>query len=241
MHIHSVLSVALENAVEWELSGRNVAKRVKRPRIEWYESQTLTVKQAITLLEVARGSRLEALLLLALTTGMRRGELLALRWSDVDLDSRVLHVRCTMNFIGGLGYVEGEPKTRAGWRDIVLPDVAVEALKQHRVYQGEARVKAGLRWREQGIVFTNIYGGFFSPSQVRKLFKGLLKKAGLPGVRLHDLRHSVATILRASGVDLKVIQGLLGHSSMAITADIYSHVLPEERGEVASKMDDFFK
>jgi integrase len=108
-------------------------------------------------------------------------------------------------------------------------------------HQGEARVKAGLRWREQGIVFPNIYGGFFSPSQVRKLFKGLLKKVGLPGVRLHDLRHSVATILRASGVDLKVIQRLLGHSSMAITSDIYSHVLPEERGEVASKMDDFFK
>jgi len=227
--------------VEWELIGRNVAKRVKLPHIERYEPQKLMVKQAIRLLEAARGSRLEALLLLALTTGMRRGELLALRWSDVDLDSRVLHVLRTMNFIGGLGYVEGEPKTRAGRRDIVLPDVAVEALKQHRVHQGEARVKAGLRWREQGIVFPNMYGGFFSPAQVGKLFHGLLKKAGLPDVRLHDLRHSVATILRASGVDLKVIQGLLGHSSMAITADIYSHVLPEERGEVASKMDDFFK
>jgi integrase len=112
-NIHSVLNSALENAVVWGLIGRNVAKAVGLPPIQRYEAQTLTVEQAKRLLEVARGSRLEALLLLALTTGMRRGELLALRWSDVDLDSRVLHVRRTMNFIGGLGYVEGEPKTRA--------------------------------------------------------------------------------------------------------------------------------
>ncbi len=241
VHIHSILSVALENAVEWELIGRNVAKKVKLPRIERYEPQTLTVKQAITLLEVAQGSRLEGLLLVALTTGMRRGELLALRWSDVDLEKSVLHVRRSVNFVGGLGYREGETKTRAGRRDIVLPDVTVEALKAHRESQEHSRMKAGEKWQEQGIVFCNIYGGFFSPAQVGNLFRGLLKKAGLPHVRFHDLRHSAATILRGSGVDLKVIQELLGHSTIATTADVYSHVLPHERREVASKMDDFFK
>jgi len=239
--IHSVLSSALENAVKWELVGRNVAKRVTLPRIGRYEARTLTVEQATELLEVARGSRVEAALLVALTTGMRRGELLALRWGDIDFEKGLLHVRRSVNFVSGLGYKEGEPKTRASRRDIMLPDVTVEALKVHRALQERARIKMGKKWREQGIVFCNIYGGFFNPSRVTALFQGLLKKAGLPYMRFHDLRHSAATILRASGVDLKTIQELLGHSTIATTADIYSSVLPSERREAANKMDGFFK
>lgn len=241
VNIHSVLNSALENAVSWELVGRNVAKRVMLPGIERYEAQTLTVEQAKKLVEVAQGSRLEALLLVALTTGMRRGELLALRWSDIDFEKGIVHVRRTMNHITGLGYYEGEPKTKTGRRNIMLPDVAIEALIEHQAYQEQARIKAGKKWQDRGIVFCNIYGGFFSPSHVGDLFQGLLKKSGLPHIRFHDLRHSAATILLQAKVQLKTVQELLGHSTIATTADIYSHVSSEMREEVVNKMDDFFK
>ena len=240
VNIHSVLSSALENAVNWELVGRNVAKRVMLPGIERYEAQTLTVEQAKKLVEVAQGSRLEALLLVALTTAMRRGELLALRWSDIDFEKGIVHVRRTMNHVKGLGYHEGEPKTRTGRRNIMLPEVAIEALKGHHVYQEQARIKAGEKWQDRGIVFCNIYGGFFNPARVGDLFQGLLKKAGLPHMRFHDLRHSAATILLQARVQLKTVQELLGHSTIATTADIYSHVSSEMREEVVNKMDDFF-
>jgi integrase len=139
-----------------------------------------------------------------------------------------------------MGYVEGEPKSKAGRRKILLSSVVVRALKEHQMRQEEARVKMGARWQEHGLIFCNIYGSYFNPGHVWYLFKKLLKAAGLPNVRFHDLRHSVATVLLAAGVDLKVISELLGHSSVAITADIYAHVLPEMQQEVVRKMDDLY-
>ena len=169
------------------------------------------------------------------------GRIAGVAVGDIDFAKGVLHMRRSVNFVSGPGYQEGEPKTRAGRRDIMLPDVTVEALKVHRALQEQARLKMGKEWREQGIVFCNIYGGFSNPSRVTALFQRLLKKAGLPSMRFHDLRQSAATILRASGVDLKTIQELLGHSTIARTADIYSSVLSSERREAANKMDGLFK
>lgn len=123
----------------------------------------------------------------------------------------------------------------------MLTDVAIAALKGHQIYQEQARIKADDKWQERGIVFCNIYGGFFSPSHVGNLFQGLLKKAGLPHMRFHDLRHSAATILLQAKVQLRTVQELLGHSTIATTADIYSHVSSEMREEVVNKMDDLFK
>jgi len=239
--IHGVLSSALDNAFKWGLIPRNVARLVSLPRIERYEAQTLTVGQALKLLGVARGSRIEALLLVALTTGMRRGELLALRWEDIDLEASILHVRRTVNPITGLGYKEGEPKSKAGRRKIVLSEVTIEALKEHRQGQEQVRARVGARWQEHGIVFCNKYGGFFNPTTVLNAFKKLLRDAGLPDIRIHDLRHSAATILAAARVDLKTIQERLGHSSIAITADIYSHVSADMQQEAAGKIDSLFR
>lgn len=145
------------------------------------------------------------------------------------------------NAVIDMSYVEGEPKTKAGRRKIGLTSVVLEALKEHRERQEQARMKAGKNWQEKGLIFCNIYGGFFNPDNVLRLFKKLLKEAGLPDVRFHDLRHSVATILLAAKIDLKVVSELLGHSSVAITADIYAHVLPEQQQEVVDKMGDLFK
>jgi len=239
-HINAALSGALEDALKQGFVGRNVAKLVELPSVERYEGQVLTVEQARKLLEVARGSRLDAVLLVALTTGMRRGELVALHWSDVDLEKGVLQVRYTLSRVRGMGYVEGEPKTKKGRRKILLPSVVVEALREHKTRQGQARVKMGDRWKEYGLVFCNMYGSFFNPDHVWYLFKKLLKAAGLPSVRFHDLRHSAATVLLAAGVPLKVVSELLGHSSVAITVDIYAHVLPEMQQEAVKRMDDLY-
>ncbi len=189
---------------------------------------------------MARGSRLDVLLLVALTTGMRRGELMALRWSDLDFETGMLQVRRNLARVPGIGYVERELKTKSAWRMIVLSGVVLEALREHEKLQEQVRVKADDRWREQGLIFSNIYGGFFYPDHVWLLFKKLLNEAGLPDVRFHDLRHSVATILLAAKIDLKVVSELLGHSSIAIMADIYGHVLPERQREVVNKMDNLF-
>src|SRR6266702_6012538 len=140
--IRAALNGALSNAVKWGLVGRNVASLVVLPHVERYEGQILTVDQAHKLLEAARGSRLDVLLLVALTTGMRRGELLSLRWSDVDFERGVLQVRRTLSRVSGMGYVECEPKTKAGRRKIMLTQVVLDALKEHEVRQQQARTKA---------------------------------------------------------------------------------------------------
>jgi integrase len=190
--------------------------------------------------EVAHGSRLDALLLVALTTGMRCGELTALRWSDLDFEMGMLQVRRNLARVPGMGYVEREPKSKAGRRKIMLAGIVLEALRAHEQRQQQARLKMGEKWREHGLIFSNTYGGFFNPSYVWYLFKKLLNKADLPNVRFHDLRHSAATLLLASKIDLKVVSELLGHSSIAITADIYGHVLPTMQREVIKKMESVF-
>jgi integrase len=213
--IHSVLRQALGNAVKWNLVSRNVATLVTLPRAGRYEAQTLTVEQARHLLEVARGSDMEALLLLAVTSGMRRGELLALRWDDVDFMNGVIYVRRSVGRIVGRGFVETEPKTRSSRRKIALPDEVLVVLKMHRERQGQTRIQAGEGWHEGRLVFCNRHGEFMVEWWYTVVvFRRLLASAGLPRMRFHDLRHSMATILLAAGVHPKVVQERLGHSSI---------------------------
>lgn len=153
----------------------------------------------------------------------------------------MLAYRRTVSRAPGIGYVDGEPKTKAGRRKNLLSSVVVEALKEQKLRQEQVRIKAGDRWWEHGLIFSNKYGGFLNPDYVWQWFKRLLKQADLPDVRFHDLRHGVATVLLAAKVDLKVVSEMLGHSSVAITADIYAHVLPEMQQEIVDKMDDLFK
>lgn len=146
-------------------------------------------------MEAVKAHRLEALLIMALATGMRRGEFLGLRWTDLSLEIGSLQVCRTVNRIAGHGYVESETKTAKGRRQILLPQFVVQVLKQHRTRQLELRLKAGQVCQERNLVFRNEKGGFLDPSNLLKMFHKLLAKAGLPDVRFHDLRHSAATIL----------------------------------------------
>jgi integrase len=239
--IHRLLHKALSDAVRWNLVSINVCDRVKQPRSAKHNIQPLTKEQAQTLLEAAKGHCLEGLLTLALATGMRRGEILSLRWQDIDFLEKCLYIHHTVNRIGKKGLVESEPKTATSKRKVILPQFVIDALHQQYTLQEEIRAKAGAEWRELDLVFSNSFGGYIEPSNLRVMFKRVLKSAGLPDMRFHDLRHSAATLLLSMGAHPKLVQELLGHSTISITMDIYSHVLPSMHREMMDGLDDFFK
>ncbi len=239
--VHTILYAALQDAVRWKRLTINVCETVKLPRHTQREVQPLDQEQAKRLLHAAQGSRLDCIITLALATGMRLGEILALRWSDIDLEERVLQVRHTVDYIKGRGWVETEPKTAHGRRSIMLPQVTVDALKAHRTYQLEVRLKAGARWKEHGLVFPNRDGGYFRRTRLYAIFKKLLQEADLPDMHFHDLRHSAATILLSMGVPAKVVQEILGHGNISTTMNIYGHVLPSMHRDAMDDMDEFFR
>src|SRR5207237_6016144 len=164
----------------------------------------------------------------------------ALKWQDIDFKHNTLHVRRIFTRRPGNRYIEAEPKTGKSRRSIALAPIVVELLKQHRLRQAEAKLQAAETWQERGLVFCTAVGTPLNPSKVVDRFKTLLKKAELPDIRFHDLRHSAATILLSMGVHPKVVQELLGHSTISMTMDTYSHVLPSMHEEAMGKMDDLF-
>lgn len=238
--VHGVLHLALKNAVRWNYVSRNVCDLVEPPRIVSREPTPLTLEQAQAFLESVRQHRLEMLLTLTVVTGMRRGELVALRWSSLDLNRKTLLVLHTVDYIPKYGYVETEPKTAAGKRMINLPDFLIDMLKQHRTRLFEQQLKMGETWENRDLVFPDLHGGYFNPGYLDKLFTRLLREAGVTHMHFHDLRHSAATILLSMGVNIKVIQQLLGHSDIAITLRVYGHLLPSMQEEAVERWEDAF-
>lgn len=239
--VHGVLHIALDNAVRWSYVSRNVCDFVTLPRIVTREAVVLTVEQARTLLKGVQEHRLETLFLLIVVTAMRRGEVLALRWSDIDFDRQMLQVLHTVDYIPKYGYVENEPKTKAGKRKINLPSFLVEMLQEHRIEQEEERIKQGTLWENRDLVFPDLKGGYFSPNYLLRIFKKLLSQLGFEHMRIHDLRHSAVTILLARGVNIKIISELLGHSDITITLRVYGHLLPTMQGDVVEAWEDAFR
>ena len=242
-HFHNVLHKALKDAERWGLVARNVCKLVSPPRRVRFEIKPLALAQVHNLLEAVKGDDMEALFHLALATGMRRGEVMGLKWQDIDFAKGTLQVRRILSRVPsklpGKGYVEAEPKTQKSRRSIVIAPFALEALKQHRVRQLEAKLKAGPAWEEHDYVFCTSIGTHLNPTRdILDPLKRLLKKADLPNIRFHDLRHSAATLLLSVGVHPKVVQEILGHSQISMTLDVYSHVLPTMQQEAMSKLND---
>ena len=235
--IYTVLRTALDVAVRDGLVHRNVAMAVKRPAVERTDATYLSVEQAQQLLGALRDDRLESLYRLMLATGLRRGEALALHWRDVDLDAGLARVRWTLSRTSK-GLEIGEPKTERSRRTLPLPRSAVATLDAHRIRQTTERQAAGPAWTDSGLVFTTEVGTPLEPRNVLRRFDALARRAGLEGVHLHTLRHSAASFLLAAGTHTKVVQEHLGHSSYAITADIYSHVAPAQAREAADRMDE---
>jgi integrase len=240
---HNVLHKALETAVRWNLISRNTCDLVSPPRRKHFEIQPLGIEQVQQLLAAARGHRLEALFILALASGLRRGELIGLKWQDINFPTGMLQVRRILTRVPsklpGKGYVEAEPKTDKGRRSILLPPFVIEALREHRVKQLESKLKAGSAWQDHDYVFCTSIGTHLNPTRdVLDQLKALLQKAGLPDIRFHDLRHSAATMLLGMGVHPKIVQEILGHNQISMTLDTYSHVLPTMQREAMSKMND---
>jgi integrase len=222
---YRALSGALRQAVRWQLLAVNPAAAVQPPRAE---RTALAIPDPATIgrvLDATAGTRLHAPLVLAATTGMRRGEVLGLRWSHVDLDAGLARVVASLQLVAGeLQLVE--PKTDRARRTVALPPITVDLLRRHRREQAERRLLLGEAWRDQDLVVDDGDGGPLSPDAVSRAFYRLVRSLGLPGLRLHDLRHAYATTLLAAGVHPKIASEALGHSSVAFTMDVYSHVLP---------------
>jgi integrase len=237
--IHVTLHKALKQAVMDGLIPRNVTEAVKPPQPEKKEIRPLSPEQARALLRTAKKERLEALYVLAITTGMRQGELLALKWEDVNFEAGVLQVRRTLSTATGGGFTFSAPKTAKSRRSIKLPNTALSSLRKHRKAQLEERMRLSELFIDQGLVFTSRVGTPISRQDlITRSFKPLLKRAGLPDIRFHDLRHTCATLLLGKGVHAKFVQELLGHATISITLDTYSHVLPGMGDAAAGAMDE---
>jgi integrase len=240
-NLHKIVHKALGNAVRWKLVPRNVCDLVTLPREGRHTPQTLTKEQTVRLLQAARGHPLEPLIVLALTTGMRHGEIAALRWSAINFEERILQVERTVTYISRHGFIEGEPKTEKSRRSIVLPRFVMQALQRCRLSQEVTRLEAGDLWQDRDLVFSNAFGEYRHPAATIKAFHRLLVSAGLPRMRIHDLRHSAATLLiMVMKMPANLVQELLGHDDIETTLGLYTHADTEMQRAMMDRLDELF-
>jgi integrase len=225
--------------VRRKLVPHNVCDLVSLPRLVLHQAQVLTKGQAVQLLQASQGHPLEPLIVLALTTGMRHGEIAALRWSEINIEANTLEIKRTVTFISGHGYIEGEPKTEKSKRTIALPRFVVRSLEKHRIRQLEVRLQAGSQWQDRDLVFCNAVGYYRNPATTEQAFHRLLVRAGLPSMRIHDLRHSAATLLiMVMKMPPNLVQELLGHDDIETTLGLYTHADPDMQREMMHALDE---
>jgi integrase len=235
--MHSILRKALKQAVLDGLVPRNVCEAVKLPKVERKEINPLDREHTKALLEAASEDRLEALYVLAVHTSLREGELLDLKWEDVDLERSVLRLMHGLIREGSKTTL-GDLKTSKSRRSVRLTRAATEALRSHLERQLEEIERMGSLYQPGGLVFATETGTLINPSNLRnRSFKPLLKRANLPDICFHDLRHTCATLLLLQGTHPKLVQELLGHATIAMTLDTYSHFLPSMGDQTVRAME----
>lgn len=235
-YMRAILRRALGQALKWGMVRRNVATLVDPPRSVKQPVQPLTADQARTFLDATKDDRLGPLFHVAMTTGLRQGELFGLRWDDVDLTAGTLSVRYAMQRVDGKPTFV-EPKTAKSRRTIPLAAATVAALKRQHKRQLQDRLLAGSRWQDWGLVFASTIGTPLNPPNVTHRLQRLLSEAGLPRQRFHDLRHLAASLLLAAGVPARSIMEQLGHSQISLTMNTYAHLSPALMREAADAMD----
>lgn len=236
VRVHSTFRRALRDARRSGRLQRNVAEDANRPRVEQRAIRAWTPGQTRAFLRFAqeRAEGLYPLFALTFSTGMRRGEVLGLRWTDTDLENGVIRVQQTL-LASGKHLSIGQPKTRRGRRSIALDAQTGQHLRMHRANQLERRLALGEAWQETGLVFDRGDGAPLHPDAVSKSFRRCAAAAGLPAIRFHDARHTAATLMLTAGINPKVVSERLGHATIAITLDTYSHVLPNLQEEAADR------
>ena len=237
-YIHSVLRRSLNFALRWGLLVRNPALGAIRPKLLKTEMKTLNGDQVRVFLSAAKGTRNEALFWIAVSTGLREGEILGLKWSDLDWKTKRLQVKRQLQRLKGEGLVLTEPKSAAGKRLIILSSATLTVLQKHLNLQQEEKMFAGENWQENDLIFPSTLGTPLDPSNMSKDFKDTLKMARLPNIRFHDLRHTAASLMLLQGIHPKIVQERLGHSDISLTLNTYSHVIPTMQEEAAEKMDE---
>lgn len=237
-YAHAVLRAALGQAQDWGMIDQNVAKRARPPRVSTPKVHPYDADEARTLLSAVREHRLGALFTVAISTGLRQGEILGLRWDDLDLEAGQLHVRHTLHWINGKrDWTLAEPKTDRSARTLDLPTVTLVSLEAHRIRQVVEQRIAGMLWQDHDFVFTTPTGRPLEGANVTHTFHRILKSAGLRRQRFHDLRHTAASLWLSQGLQLREIMEALGHSQISLTANLYTHLQPAMRREAANRMD----
>ncbi|HEY5455714.1 MAG TPA: tyrosine-type recombinase/integrase [Acidothermaceae bacterium] len=233
-----VLKTAIEYAVDQGMVARNAAMKASTPGGRAREMTSWTVEEAREFLELAKADRLRAAWLLCLLRGLRRGEVAGLRWDAVDLEARKVRIVTTRVVVGGTKVIESLPKTAKGYRTIPLDDTLVAALKQHRAKQLEERLAWGEGWTDSGFVFVRENGEPFAPPSISQRFERLCITGGIRRIRLHDLRHTCATLAQASGMPVERLSKMLGHADVKITLSIYTHSTEDDTAESAATFTD---
>jgi integrase len=230
-HIHATIRRVLNEAVKWELIYRNPCNQVTPPRLEKTPPAVWTVDEARTFLSAVAEHRWHAIYLIALTTGARRGEILGMEWENIDWAKGTIRIEKTISEVNGRAVIT-EPKTQRSRRTISLPEIVLDHLKPNMPAQ------AG---KKTGFIFASNVGTPIAPRNLLRHFYSVLADLDIPKIRFHDLRHTAATILFQQDVHPKKVQELLGHSSIVLTLDTYSHIIPSMHSETAEKMDELFK
>lgn len=236
LHFHRLLHGALRQAVRWQLLVRNPVEAVEPPRATRREMRVLTEAETAQLLTVAEGTRVYVPVLVGVTTGMRRGEIVALTWPDVDMQAATLTVTKSIEQSKS-GLAIKSTKTAKGRRTITLPSITVEALRRHKADQGRERLRLGPAYQDQDWVCADPDGSVWKPDSLSAAFQLLLRNHNLTRIRFHDLRHTHASQLLQQGVHPKVVAERLGHSTIVVTLDTYSHVVPGLQEQVARQID----
>lgn len=234
---YAALRTALRQAVSWRLLAADPTNGVKRPRWAVPEMEFWSGEQAARFIAwVAGKTRYDALYTLALATGARGGELLALRWSDLDVDAGSVRIARSLSWPSGGEPVLADPKTYSSRRTIDVDPHTLKSLRSQRARQAEDRLRSGQAWLNLNLVFATRRGGYLRQADIDHTLARLAGRAGVPSIRFHDLRHTHATLLLADGRDVKEVADRLGHRDPAITLRRYAHVLPDRRSQAAASI-----
>lgn len=241
-HYHRFISSVLGTAVQWGAIASNPCSHVKPPRAARKEPKYLGEDMVRTLLDCLELEEIkyQSMIYMLLFTGLRRGELCALQWGDIDFEQSLTSVTKAASYIPGKGITFGEPKNSSSCRVIKTPVIAVNKLRVHKVKQAEQRIKLGDKWKDSGLIFTTWDGHPIHPDSISGWFRHFVERSELPQITLHSLRHTNATLMIANNVDVRTVSGRLGHAQTSTTMNIYAHALKSANEAASDALDDIF-